>query len=121
LTAVNGNLVKPIILGSIAGIVAGLFGVGGGVVVVPGLVLWFGLAQRTASGTSAAAIVATSAAAVVSFGLSGSVDWRVAGLILIGSAVGAWIGAWLADRLNERVLAVAFSILLLIAGVRMVL
>ena len=46
----NGNLVKPIVLGSTAGIVAGLFGVGGGVIVVPGLVLWLGLAQRKASG-----------------------------------------------------------------------
>ena len=121
MTAVNGNLVKPILLGSTAGIVAGLFGVGGGVVVVPGLVLWFGLVQRRASGTSAAAIVATSAAAVASFGLSGSIDWRVAGFILIGSAGGAWIGAWLAHRLNERVLAIAFSVLLLIAGIRMAL
>jgi len=121
LRTVNGNLIKPIILGSIAGIVAGLFGVGGGVIVVPGLVLWLGLVQRRASGTSAAAIVPTSAAAMASFGLSGSVDWRVAGLILIGSVVGAWIGAWLAHHLNERVLAIAFSILLLVAGVRMVL
>jgi len=121
LQAVNSRLVKPITLGLIAGTVAGLFGVGGGVIVVPGLILWFGLSQARASGTSAAAIVATSAAAVMSFGLGGSIDWRVAGLILIGSVAGAWIGALLADRLNERVLAIAFSFLLLVAGVRMVL
>jgi uncharacterized membrane protein YfcA len=121
LTAVNGNLVKPIILGSIAGIVAGLFGVGGGVIVVPGLVLWLGLAQRRASGTSAATIVASSAAAMVAFGVGGSVDWRAAILIVAGSVVGAWGGAWLAKHVNERVLAISFSIVLVIAGVRMVL
>jgi uncharacterized membrane protein YfcA len=121
LTAVNGNLVKPIILGSTAGIVAGLFGVGGGVIVVPGLVLWLGLAQRKASGTSAATIVASSAAAMVAFGVGGSVDWKAAILIIAGAVVGAWIGAWLTKHINERALAVTFSIVLIIAGVRMVL
>jgi uncharacterized membrane protein YfcA len=101
--------------------IAGLFGVGGGVIVVPGLVLWLALAQREASGTSTATIVASSAAAMATFGVSGSVDWRAAGLILVGSVVGAWIGAWIAERVNERVLAVAFALILAIAGIRMVL
>jgi len=118
---VNERLVKPLILGSAAGIVAGLFGVGGGVIVVPGLVLWLGLSQRRASGTSAAAIVATSAAAMVSFGIGGSVNWHAAAFIIVGSVAGAWIGAWLAHRLDERILAVSFSVLMLIAGIRMVL
>ena len=117
----NTGLVKPVILGSFAGIVAGLFGVGGGVIVVPGLVLWLGLSQRRASGTSAATIVASSAAAMVAFGIGGSVDWGVAGFILVGSVMGAWVGAVLAKRLNERILAITFALVLLVAGVRMVL
>jgi len=121
LHAVSSNLVKPIVLGSVAGIVAGLFGVGGGVIVVPGLVLWVGITQSKASGTSAATIVASSAAAMVAFGIGGSVDWRAAALIVLGSVVGAWGGAWLAKHLNERVLAVTFALVLLIAGVRMVM
>jgi uncharacterized membrane protein YfcA len=121
LTAVSGNLVKPIILGSVAGIVAGLFGVGGGVIVVPGLVLWLGLTQRKASGTSAATIVASSAAAMVAFGIGGSVDWKAAILIVAGSVVGAWGGAWFAKHINERILAITFAVVLLVAGVRMVL
>lgn len=114
-------LLKAIALGAVAGMIAGLFGVGGGVIVVPGLVLWLALAQREASGTSTATIVASSAAAMATFGVSGSVDWRAAGLILVGSVVGAWIGAWIAERVNERVLAVAFALVLAIAGIRMVL
>lgn len=117
----NSALLKAISLGAVAGIVAGLFGVGGGVIVVPGLVLWLALAQREASGTSTATIVASSAAAMATFGMSGSVDWRAAALILVGSVVGAWIGAWIAERINERLLAIAFALVLVIAGIGMVL
>lgn len=117
----NSALFKAIFLGAIAGMVAGLFGVGGGVIVVPGLVLWLALTQREASGTSTASIVASSAAAMAAFGLSGSVDWRAAGLILAGSVVGAWIGAWTAERVTERLLATTFALVLAVAGIRMVL
>lgn len=110
---------RAVALGAVAGIVAGLFGVGGGVIVVPGLVLWLALTQREASGTSSATIVASSAAAVISFGVSGSVDWRAAALILVGSVVGAGIGAWIAGRIDERPLAITFALVLAVAGVRM--
>ena len=116
----NSALIKAIAIGAIAGIVAGLFGVGGGVIVVPGLVLWLALTQREASGTSTATIVASSAAAMATFGLSGSVDWRAAGLILVGSVFGAWFGAWIAEQVNERSLAITFALVLAIAGIRMV-
>jgi uncharacterized membrane protein YfcA len=117
---VNTALVKAIALGAIAGTVAGLFGVGGGVIVVPGLVLWLAVSQREASGTSTATIVASSAAAMVAFGIVGNVDWSSAGLILIGSVIGAWGGAWIAERINERVLALTFAVVLAVAGIRMV-
>ena len=115
----NPALAKAIALGAVAGTVAGLFGVGGGVIVVPGLVLWLALSQREASGTSTATIVASSAAAMIAFGVGGNIDWRAAGLILIGSVVGAWGGAWIAERVNERALAVAFAVILAVAGIRM--
>lgn len=117
----NSALIKAIALGAIAGMVAGLFGVGGGVIVVPGLVLWLALTQREASGTSTATIVVSSAAAMATFGLSGSVAWRAAGLILVGSVVGAWLGALIAERVNERLLAIVFALVLAVAGIRMLL
>ncbi len=117
----NQALTKPIALGAIAGTIAGLFGVGGGVIVVPGLVLWLAVSQREASGTSTATIVASSAAAMVAFGIGGNVDWHSAGLILIGSIVGAWGGAWMAERINERALAITFAVVLGVAGIRMVI
>lgn len=117
----NQALTKPIALGAVAGTIAGLFGVGGGVIVVPGLVLWLAVSQREASGTSTATIVASSAAAMVAFGIGGDIDWHAAGLILIGSVVGAWGGAWIAERINERALAVTFAVVLAVAGIRMVI
>lgn len=117
----NTALVKSAILGALAGVVAGMFGVGGGVIVVPGLVLWLALSQQEASGTSAATIVVSSFAALLTFGAADSVDWPTAGLLLVGSVVGAWIGARFAHRVNERLLAILFAGVLAIAGLRMVM
>ena len=117
----NAALIKAIALGAVAGTVAGLFGVGGGVIVVPGLVLWLFVSQREASGTSTATIVASSAAAMVAFGVGGNVDWQAAGFILIGSVVGAWGGAWIAERVSERPLAITFAVVLAVAGIRMMI
>ncbi|MEN8234775.1 MAG: sulfite exporter TauE/SafE family protein [Actinomycetota bacterium] len=114
-------LTKAAVLGGIAGVVAGMFGVGGGVIVVPGLVLWLSLSQQQASGTSTATIVVSSAAALVAFGAAGSVDWPTAALLLAGSVIGAWIGARFAHRVNERSLAIVFALVLAVAGLRMVI
>jgi len=118
---VNATYAKPAVIGAAAGVVAGVFGVGGGVVVVPGLVLWLGISQREASGTSIATIVASSAAALIAFGVSGDVDWDAAPLIFAGAAVGALIGARIATRAPERVLTAVFALVLFVAGVRMLL
>lgn len=118
---VNTSHAKAAFIGGAAGIMAGLFGVGGGIIVVPGLVLWLAVNQRQASGTSIATIVASSSAALVAFGISGSVDWGAALLVFTGAAVGAVIGARAATLLAERALSAAFAVVLLIAGIRMML
>lgn len=112
---------RAIALGVVAGVVGGMFGVGGGIVVVPGLVLWLRFGQHRASGTSVATIVASAGAALVPFAVEGSVDWRAASLITIGAVVGAAIGARFLDRIPERVLTRAFSALLVVAALRMAL
>ena len=106
-------------LGVLAGVVSGLFGVGGGVVVVPGLVLWMGLDQRRASATSLATIVASAGAALLLFGAASAVDWAAAGYLLIGSVVGAWVGARFLDRVPARVLTWTFASLMLVAAIRL--
>ncbi len=107
------------LIGIGAGLVSGLFGVGGGIIVVPALVLLIGLTQFQASGTSAATIVASSTAGLVAFAVNGQVDWRAALVIFIGSGTGAWLGARSITRIPERTLTTAFAVVLIVAGVRM--
>ena len=104
-------------LGLGAGIIGGLFGVGGGVVMVPGLVLLLGFEQHRAHATSLAAIVASATSAGIPFMLDGEVAWGTAGLLLIGSTVGAALGARHIVRISPVWLARAFVAIALVAAV----
>ena len=115
----GGWLVRAVAIGLIAGFLAGLFGVGGGIVAVPALVLLLGLTQHRAHATSMAAILATATAAAITAGAAGSVDWAVAAVLACGSVVGAYLGARLLDHISEIWLAIAFSILATISAVRL--
>lgn len=110
---------KAVALGLVAGLVGGLFGVGGGIVVVPGLVLWLRFDQHNASGTSVATIVASAGAALISFSIDGSVDWRAAAFVAVGAIIGAAIGTRILHRIPAKVLTRAFSVLLIVAAARM--
>ena len=110
---------RAISLGLAAGFVGGLFGIGGGVVVVPGLVLWLKFSQHKASGTSVATIIASAGAALLTFGVEGSVDWGAAALITTGAVVGAAIGARILHLIPAKTLTRAFSVLLIVAAARM--
>lgn len=106
-------------LGLAAGFAGGLFGIGGGLVMVPVLVLWFALNQHRAHGTSAAVIVAAATAAVVPFAMDAEVDWTTAGWILCGSLIGAFAGATLVSRVSSLWLARSFFTLTVVAAIRM--
>ena len=87
---------RAVMLGLVAGLVGGLFGIGGGVVVVPGLVLWLKFDQYKASGTSVATIVASAGAALLTFAGDGSVDIvraALAGAAGVGGTTGTDMGA----------------------------
>ena len=92
---------------------------GGGVIVVPGLVLWFSFSQHRATGTSVATIIASAAAALISFSVDGAVDWGAAALVTVGAMVGAAIGARILHRIPAKGLTRAFSVMLLVAALRM--
>jgi len=106
-------------LGIAAGFVGGLFGVGGGVVMVPGLVLLLGFDQHRAHATSLAAIVASATSAGIPFVLDGEVAWDTAGLLLVGSMVGAAIGARHIVRISPVWLARAFVAIAVVAAADM--
>jgi hypothetical protein len=107
------------ILGLSAGFIGGLFGVGGGLVVVPGLVLWLGATQHRAHATSLAAIVVSASAGLIPFGARGEVDWGTAAVIAGGAIVGAYVGARIADRIPAVWLARAFVALVLASAIRL--
>ncbi|WP_353113776.1 sulfite exporter TauE/SafE family protein [Microbacterium sp.] len=93
-----------IAIGLIAGLLSGLFGVGGGTVIVPLLVLLLRFDQRLAAGTSLAAIVPTAAVGVISYAMSGSVAWVPALILAAGAVVGAQIGTRLLPKVPQHVL-----------------
>ena len=103
-----GFVLTCIGVGLLAGLLSGLFGVGGGTVIVPLLVLILKFDQRLAAGTSLAAIVPTATVGVISYGLHGSVDWVAALILAVGAVGGAQLGTWLLPRVPLTVLRWAF-------------
>jgi len=91
-------------IGLLSGFLSGLFGVGGGTVIVPLLVMLAAFGQKLASGTSSAAIIPTAAVGVVSYAVHGDVDWVAALLLAAGAVVGAQVGTRLLHRLSESFL-----------------
>lgn len=99
-------------IGLAAGLLSGLFGVGGGTVIVPLLVLLLAFDQRRASGTSLAAVVPAAIVGVISYAANGQVDWIPALLLASGAVVGAQIGTWLLSRIPLTWLRWAFIVFL---------
>jgi uncharacterized protein len=112
--------VRLILIGFLAGLASGLFGVGGGIVMIPLLVWLIAFDQHRAHATSLAAIVLIAAAGATVFGGAGSIDYAVAGLLAAGSLVGAPLGAWLLSRWSAARLKVALGVLSIAVGLTMV-
>lgn len=110
-----------LLLGAVAGVMSGLFGVGGGTVLVPGLVLLLGLAQHHAHATSLAAIILTAPAAAIGFALDDAVSWPAAVVLACGAVAGAYAGAAIMHRLSPTRLRVAFAVLILLAAARLLI
>jgi uncharacterized membrane protein YfcA len=104
-------------IGTLAGLFSGLFGVGGGVVIVPLLVLWLGFDERVASGTSLAAIVVIAAVATAAHGAYGNVHPREGVLVGIPAVAGVLIGTELQQRISTKAISLVFSALLAIVAV----
>ena len=105
--------------GVFAGFIAGLFGVGGGVFVAPGLMLLGDYSQREAHGTSLATSALFAAAGLVAYALNSAVDVVAALLIFAGSGFGVLAGADLLNRVRVRTLQAAFIVLLGVTAGRM--
>ncbi len=111
-----------ILLGGVAGVTSGLVGIGGGIIIVPALVLLFGFSQHLAQGTTLALMVPPlGAMAVWAYYRQGYVDIRSAALICLGFLAGSILGADLALHLPSENLTRIFGALLVTIGLKMLL
>ena len=115
-------------LGGIAGLLAGMLGIGGGLIIVPVLALLFqhqGIGDdklmQLALGTSLATIVATSMSAIAAHHRRRNVLWPILRAMMPGIIIGVLCGAWLADHINSRYLRIGFSIFVLLTATQMLL
>ena len=108
------------LVGTAAGLFSGLFGVGGGTVIVPLLVLWLGYGEREATGTSLAAIVVIAAVTAAFHALYGNVHLEEAALVGVPAVGGVLFGTWLQQRVPTRWIAVVFALVLVAAAVELV-
>jgi uncharacterized membrane protein YfcA len=104
-------------IGIASGFLSALFGVGGGIVIVPLLVLLAGFDTRVATATSLAAILLTALSGVTSFSLLDHVDWDAALLVGLPAVAGSLTGVRLQHRISSRALTLLFSVFLLAVAV----
>ncbi len=112
---------RALLVGVVAGFLSGLFGVGGGILIVPGLVLLAHMEQRRAHGTSLAAIIPIAISGVVGYVLDDKVDWTATLFLAVGAVAGAVIGTRLLQILPQRTLRLAFALVLFATAVRLLL
>lgn len=115
----NGSMAVLAAAGLAAGFLSGLFGVGGGLVMVPALVLLVGMAQHRANATSLAAIVPIAVVGAVIFGGAQSVNVAAAALLVAGSLVGVQLGTRLMERMSGDRLTLAFAGFVIVVAVTM--
>jgi uncharacterized protein len=113
------RLAKLTAIGIAAGAFSGLFGVGGGTVIVPLLILWFAYGEREATGTSLAAIVVIGGLAALGQALHGNVDYLQAILIGIPAIGGVLAGTVIQQRIPERWISLIFAALLIAIAVHL--
>jgi len=115
-------LLKLAAIGTVAGIFSGLFGVGGGTVIVPLLIFWFGYGERLATGTSLAAIVIIGLfGALAQGGFYGNVHVATGLLLSIPAVVGVVLGTAIQQRIPQRAVSYLFALLLVAIAVELIL
>ena len=116
-----GRTARLAIIGTLAGLFSGLFGVGGGIVMVPLLIVWLGYGAREATGTSLAAIVLIASVAAVTHAGYGNVDVGKGLLVGLPAVGGVLVGTWLQQRVPQKAIALTFSALLVAVAVKLVI
>ncbi len=106
-------------IGLAGGFLSALFGVGGGIVVVPLLIVFARIDAKPATGTSLAAIGLTALFGAAAFSALGEVHWRDAALVGLPAMAGTVAGTWLQQRVSSRFLVLLFAVFLLVVAARL--
>lgn len=115
------RLLKLLAIGTAGGLFSGLFGVGGGTIIVPLLILWLAYGEREATGTSLLAIVIIGAYGAIAQSLYGNVNPGDAAVVGIPALAGVVAGAAVQQRIPERAVALLFAALLVATAVEFIL
>lgn len=112
---------KLAVIGTAAGLFSGLFGVGGGTVIVPLLILWFAYGEREATGTSLAAIVLIALFATIGQGAYGNVDIAKGVAIGVPAVAGVVLGTAVQQRIPQRFVSYLFAAVLIAMAAELVI
>ena len=116
------SILKLAAIGTLAGVFSGLFGVGGGIVIVPLLIFWFAYGERLATGTSLAAIVLIGLlGALAQGGIYGNVHVVTGLLLTIPAVVGVVMGTAIQQRIPQRAVSYIFALLLVAIAIELIL
>lgn len=116
------NIILYILLGLLTGVSSGMFGLGGGIIIIPALVFLFGLSQHQAQGTTLALLVPPiGLLAAWQYYKQGYVDLKIAAFVCLGFFFGGLIGAKLVVGLPEPILRRLFGVALLMISIKMIL
>jgi hypothetical protein len=113
-------VVRLVMVGAVGGAFSALFGVGGGVVMVPLMIMLCGYGSRAATATSLAAIAIIALWGTLTHGLLGNVDWGLAAVVGVPALLGVLIGVRLRARISSSAISRAFAVILVVAAIVLV-
>ena len=116
------NLIVLIITGILAGFIAGGFGVGGGIIIVPALIIIMKMSQHEAQGTSLAVLTIPIGffIAALNYHKKGYINYKVAAILVITFLIGSYFGSLVSVNLPAKTLKQAFGVLMLVIGIKMI-
>jgi uncharacterized protein len=110
-----------ILVGLTAGVISGLLGIGGAVFMIPVMVVFFGMSQHAAQGTTLAMMLPpVTILAVMTYYKSGNLDWKIAALLCLGFVFGSFVGAKFAVAIHPDMLKKIFGLVMLVMSIRMI-
>jgi uncharacterized membrane protein YfcA len=112
---------RDVTIGAVTGLTSGLFGVGGGIILVPILTILFAVNQRTAQATSLVVVALAAVTGATTYSLAGSVSWAAVPFLIAGGLVGTLLGTAAVKKIRDQILKLAFGLFLIIVAIRIII